>query len=79
MRLTMKQLQAVTPVTAQRYRNTSKKIKQQIRMSFVRHGLPPWLCALWLVQSRTPGMAGRKRVIVGDVRQRPAAAEAQVL
>jgi hypothetical protein len=34
MRLTMKQRQAVTAVTVQRYRQSSKKIKQQILDEF---------------------------------------------
>lgn len=71
MRLTMKQRQAVTAVTVQRYRNGSKKIKQQILDEFCEttgycrgyarfvlrnHGRQVWLRG--------------KRVIVGDVRQR---------
>jgi hypothetical protein len=36
MRLTMKQRQAVTAVTVQRYRNGSKKVKRQILDEFVR-------------------------------------------
>jgi len=67
----MKQRQAVTAVTAQRYRNGSKKVKQQILNEFCEttgycrgyarfvlrnHGRQIWL--------------GGKRVIVGDVRQR---------
>lgn len=67
----MKQRQAVTAVTVQRYRNGSKKIKQQILDEFCEttgycrsyarfvlrnHGRPVWL--------------GGKRVIVGDVGQR---------
>ena len=34
MRLTMKQRQAVTAVTVQRYRQSSKKVKQQILDEF---------------------------------------------
>jgi hypothetical protein len=34
MRLTMKQRQAVTAVAVQRYRNGSKKVKQQILVEF---------------------------------------------
>jgi Integrase core domain len=71
MRLTMKQRQAVTGVTVQRYRNGSKKIKQQILDEFCEttgycrgyarfvlrnHGRQVWLRG--------------KRVIVGDVHQR---------
>jgi hypothetical protein len=71
MRLTMKQRQAVTAVTVQRYRNGSKKIKQQILDEFCEttgycrgyarfvlrnHGRQVWLRG--------------KRVIVGDVHQR---------
>jgi hypothetical protein len=71
MRLTMKQRQAVTAVTGQRYRNGSKKVKQQILNEFCEttgycrgyarfvlrnHGRQIWLRG--------------KRVIVGDVRQR---------
>jgi hypothetical protein len=71
MRLTMKQRQAVTMVTVQRYRDGSKKVKQQILDEFCKttgycrgyarfvlrnHGRPVWL-------------RGR-RVIVGDMRER---------
>ena len=71
MRLTMKQRQAVTAVTVQRYRHGSKKVKQQILDEFCEttgycrgyarfvlrnHGRQVWL--------------GEKRVLVGDVRQR---------
>jgi hypothetical protein len=71
MRLTMKQRQAVTAVTVQRYRQGSKKVKQQILNEFCEttgycrgyarfvlrnHGRQIWLRG--------------KRVIVGDVRQR---------
>jgi hypothetical protein len=71
MRLTMKQRQAVTAVTVQRYRQGSKKVKQQILDEFCEttgycrgyarfvlrnHGRPVWLRG--------------KRVIVGDVRER---------
>ena len=67
----MKQRQAVTAVTGQRYRNGSKKVKQQILNEFCEttgycrgyarfvlrnHGRQIWLRG--------------KRVIVGDVRQR---------
>jgi hypothetical protein len=67
----MKQRQAVTAVTVRRYRNGSKKIKQQILDEFCEttgycrgyarfvlrnHGRQVWL--------------GGKRVIVGDVHQR---------
>jgi hypothetical protein len=71
MRLTMKQRQAVTAVTVQRYRHGSKKVKRQILDEFCQttgycrgyarfvlrnHGRQVWL--------------GGKRVIVGDVHQR---------
>jgi hypothetical protein len=71
MRLTMKQRQAVTAVTVQRYRNGSKKVKRQILDEFCEttgycrgyagfvlrnHGRQLWL--------------RDKRVIVGDARQR---------
>ena len=71
MRLTMKQRQAVTAVTVQRYRNGSKKIKQQILDEFCEttgycrgyarfvlrnHGRQVWL--------------GGNRLIVGDMRER---------
>jgi hypothetical protein len=67
----MKQRQAVTAVTGQRYRNGSKKVKQHIlnefcettgycrgyaRFVLLNHGRQIWLHG--------------KRVIVGDVRQR---------
>ena len=71
MRLTMKQRQAVTAVTVQRYRQGSKKVKQQILDEFCEttgycrgyaryvlrnHGRQVWL--------------GGKRTIVGDVGKR---------
>jgi hypothetical protein len=71
MRLTMKQRQAVTAVTAQRYRQGSKKVKRQILDEFCEttgysrgyarfvlrnHGRQVWLRG--------------KKVIVGDARQR---------
>jgi hypothetical protein len=71
MRLTMKQRQAVTAVTVQRYRNGTKKVKQQILDEFCKttgycrgyarfvlrnHGRQVWLRG--------------KRVAVGDVRER---------
>ena len=71
MRLTMKQRQAVTAVTAQRYRNGSKKVKRQILDEFCEttgysrgyarfvlrnHGRQVWLRG--------------KKVVVGDARQR---------
>lgn len=71
MRLTMKQRQAVTAVTAQRYRQGSKKVKRQILYEFCEttgysrgyarfvlrnHGRQVWLRG--------------KKVIVGDARQR---------
>jgi len=71
MRLTMKQRQAVTAVTAQRYRQGSKKVKRQILDEFCEttgysrgyarfvlrnHGRQVWLHG--------------KKVVVGDARQR---------
>jgi hypothetical protein len=71
MRLTMKQRQAVTAVTVQRYRQGSKKVKRQILDEFCEttgysrgyarfvlrnHGRQVWLRG--------------KRVVVGDARQR---------
>jgi len=71
MRLTMKQRQAVTAVTVQRYRQGSKKVKRQILDEFCKttdysrgyarfvlrnHGRQVWLRG--------------KRVVVGDARQR---------
>jgi hypothetical protein len=71
MRLTMKQRQAVTAVTVQRYRQSSKKVKQQIldelckttgysrgyaRFVLRNHGRQVWLHG--------------KKVVVGDARQR---------
>ena len=71
MRLTMKQRQAVTAVTAQRYRQGSKKVKRQILDEFCEttgysrgyarfvlrnHGRQVWLRG--------------KRVVVGDARRR---------
>ena len=80
MRLTMKQRQAVTAVTVQRYRNGSKKIKQQILDEiFETRGYCCGYCALCLAQSRTTGMAGRKKSDRGRRAPAAAAAEAQVL
>jgi hypothetical protein len=71
MRLTMKQRQAVTAVTVQRYRNGSKKVKRQILDEFCEttgysrgyarfvlrnHGRQVWLHG--------------KKVVVGDARKR---------
>lgn len=71
MRLTMKERQAVTAVTVQRYRNGSKKVKRQILDEFCEttgysrgyarfvlrnHGRQVWLRG--------------KKVVVGDARQR---------
>lgn len=71
MRLTMKQRQAVTAVTVQRYRQGSKKVKRQILDEFCEttgysrgyarfvlrnHGRQVWLRG--------------KRIVVGDVKQR---------
>jgi len=57
----MKQRQAVTAVTVQRYRNGSKKIKQQILDEFCEtRGYCRGYCALCLAQSRTTGMAAEK-------------------
>ena len=71
MRLTMKQRQAVTAVTAQRYRQGNKKVKRQILDEFCKttgysrgyarfvlrnHGRQVWLRG--------------KKVVVGDARQR---------
>ncbi|MCA1577395.1 MAG: hypothetical protein LC794_08540 [Acidobacteria bacterium] len=85
MRLTRKQPHAVTAVTVQRYRQGSKKVKQQILDEFCEttgycrgyaryvlrnHGRQVWL--------------GGKRTIVGDVgkrqqRQKPRVYDEQVL
>jgi hypothetical protein len=68
MRLTMKQRQAVTAVTVQRYRQGSKKVKQQILDEFCEttggyarfvlrnHGRQVWLRG--------------KRIVVGDLHKR---------
>ena len=71
MTLTMKQRQAVTAVTVQRYRQGSKKVKRQILDEFCKttgysrgyarfvlrnHGRQVWLHG--------------KKVVVGDARQR---------
>ena len=71
MRLTMKQRQAVTAVTVQRYRNGSKKVKQQILDEFcettgycrgyARFVLRNYGRQVWL---------GGKRMVVGEVHKR---------
>lgn len=71
MRLTMKQRQAVTAVTVQRYRNGSKKVKQQILDEFCETtGYCRGYARFVLRHHGRPVRLGDKRVIVGDARQR---------
>src|SRR2546423_14317113 len=71
MRLTMKQRQAVTAVTAQRYRQGNKKVKQQILDEFCEttgycRGYARFVLRNHGRQIRLRG----KRVIVGDLHKR---------
>src|SRR6185503_6953258 len=71
MRLTMKQRQAVTAVTAQRYRQGSKKVKRQILDEFCEttgysRGYARFVLRNHGRQVRLRG----KKVIVGDLRKR---------
>ena len=71
MRLTMKQRQAVTAVTVQRYRNGSKKIKQQILDEFCE--TTGYCRGYARFVLRTHGQQvwrGGKRVLVGAVSKR---------
>lgn len=71
MRLTMKQRQAVTAVTSQRYRNGSKQVKQQILNEFCETTGYCRGYARFVLRNHGRQIWRRgKRVIVGDVRQR---------
>lgn len=71
MRLTMKQRQAVTAVTVQRYRNGSKKVKQQILDEFCETTGYSRGYARFVLRNhgRQVWLRGGK-VVVGDARQR---------
>ena len=71
MRLTMKQRQAVTAVTAQRYRQGSKRVKQQILDEFCETTgyCRGYACFVLRNHGRQVWLHG-KRVIVGDVHKR---------
>jgi hypothetical protein len=71
MRLTMKQRQAVTAVTVQRYRKARKKIKQQILDEFCETtGYSRGYARFVLRNHGRQVWRGGKRVTVGEVRKR---------
>jgi len=71
MRLTMKQRQAVTAVTAQRYRQGSKKVKRQILDEFCETtGYSRGYARFVLRNHGRQVLLGGKKVIVGDLRKR---------
>lgn len=71
MRLTMKQRQAVTAVTIQRYRQGSKKVKQQILDEFCETtGYCRGYAGYVLRNQGRQVWLGGKRTIVGDVSKR---------
>ena len=71
MRLTMKQRQAVTAVTVQRYRNGSKKVKRQILDEFCETtGYSRGYARFVLRNHGRQVLLGGKKVIVGDLRKR---------
>ena len=71
MRLTMKQRQAVTAVTIQRYRKASKKVKQQILDEFCETtGYCRGYARFILRNHGRQGWRGGKGVVVGELRQR---------
>ena len=71
MRLTMKQRQAVTAVTVQRYRNGSKKVKQQILDEFCKTtGYSRGYARFVLRNHGRQVLLRGKKVIVGDLRKR---------
>ena len=71
MRLTMKQRQAVTAVTVQRYRNGSKKVKRQIPDEFCETTGYSRGYARFVLRNHGPQVWLRgKEVVVGDARQR---------
>ena len=71
MRLTMKQRQAVTAVTVQRYRNSSKKVKRQILDEFCETtGYSRGYARFVLRNHGRQVLLHGKRVIVGDLGKR---------
>lgn len=71
MRLTMKQRQAVTAVTIQRYRNGSKKVKRQILDEFCQTTGYSRGYARFILRSHGRQVwVGGKKVVVGDVHKR---------
>jgi len=66
----MKQRQAVTAVTAQRYRQGNKKVKQQILDEFCETTGYCRLCTLVLRNHGRQVWLGGKRIIVGDACKR---------
>jgi len=71
MRLTMKQRQAVTAVTIQRYRQGSKKVKQQILDEFCETtGYCRGYARFVLRNHGRQVRLGGKKIIVGDVHKR---------
>jgi hypothetical protein len=85
MRLTMKQRQAVTAVTIQRYRKASKKVKQQILDEFCETtGYSRGYARFVLRNHGRQVWRGGKRVVVGAVnkgqqRQKPRYYDDQVV
>jgi hypothetical protein len=70
MRLTMKQRQAVTAVTVQRYRKASKKVKQQILDEFCETTGYCRGYARFVLRNGRQVWRGGKRVVVGAVSKR---------
>ncbi len=71
MRLTMKERQAVTGVTVQRYRQGSKKVKRQILDEFCRPLVTLVIMRVCAAQSWPASVAAwGKRVVVGDAVQK---------
>ena len=71
MRLTMKQRQAVTAVTVQRYRQGSKKVKRQILDEFCETtGYSRGYARFVLRNHGRQVRLGGKKVVVGDARER---------
>jgi len=71
MRLTMKQRQAVTAVTVQRYRNGSKKVKRQILDEFCETtGYSRGYARFVLRNHGRQVLLRGKKVIVGDLHKR---------
>jgi hypothetical protein len=71
MRLTMKQRQAVTAVTAQRYRQGSKKVKRQILDEFCKTtGYSRGYARFVLRNHGRQVLLRGQKVIVGDLHKR---------